>query len=458
MRAKILVVEDDKFKRDTIEDHLQSEGFEARSAANAYEGENLLEEADFDVVVTDLKMPGKDGLEFLKEIRSKWPGTSVIIMTAHGSVENAVEAMKNGARDYLSKPFGLDELLLKLNIIVKQRELEKELLSMRKTIQSQFGLENLIARSSQMRKLADQIKIIADDDCTVLIEGETGTGKEMVANSIHYNSRRRNNPLIKVSCALLSREVMESELLGHEKGAFTGADRQKTGRFELANKGTLFLDEIDDVPLDLQVKLLRFLQEKQIERVGGEKTFSLDIRVVCATKADLSELVDRGKFREDLYYRLNVAHFEIPPLRERKDDITPLTSFFLKKYSEIKGKPYVNVSSEVIDLLMGHGWPGNVRELENAIERALAFCASDIVRVSDLPEYLCRGQGDNKPFSLMLEGRSSLNLPAIIQQMESELIEWSLKIADGNQQRAADNLGIPRTTLRQKMAKLKDAK
>jgi len=312
--------------------------------------------------------------------------------------------------------------------------------------------------SSSMKKLIENIKIIANDDCTVLIEGATGTGKEMVANSIHYNSLRRDKTFIKVSCALLSREVLESELFGHEKGAFTGAIRQKIGKFELADGGTLFLDEIDDVPLDLQVKLLRFLQEKEIDRVGGEETISLDVRVICATKADLRSLVSAEKFREDLYYRLNVAHLKIPPLRSRKDDIAPLVSYFLKKYSEIKGKPNLKVCPEVLDVLMRYDWPGNVRELENVVESAMAFCASDTIQINDLPEYICFDRETAKPYRLMIEGKDSIGMPAVLQEIENDIIEWALKKADGNQQKAADILGMPRTTLRQKMTRLKEKK
>jgi DNA-binding NtrC family response regulator len=455
MKGKILVVDDEKLKRVTLKTQLEDEGYDVEIGENAFVGLDRLQRNLFDVVITDLRMPSMDGLTFLKEIKKLSPETEVIMMTAYGTIENAVEAMKEGTYDYITKPFPYDELSIKLNRLMEHRKGKLQIEALQKKIQSQYRYQNLIGHSRTMRTVFEKADVVADSDTTVLIQGETGTGKELLANALHYNSHRKDGPFIKLSCAMLNREILESELFGHEKGAFTGALRRKRGRFELADKGTIFLDDVDDIPFELQVKLLRVIQERTFERVGGEQSIEVDVRVVCATKQDLKQMASEGKFREDLYYRLNVVKIVLPPLRERKEDILLLVQHFLEKYAEEKHKSVKHFSPEVQKVLLRHHWPGNVRELENVVEHAVTLSKSDPITEDDLPDYIRDVHAQGELFSLNLNGNKQVNFSGAISIVEAKLIYWALKEAGGNQVKAAELLNIPRTTLRDKLVHLK---
>ena len=332
----IFVVDDERIVRITTADDLRDAGYNVREFSSAQAALQYMSESDekVDIIITDLNMPGMSGIEFLSKVRQRKPETFVLLMTAYASVSTAVEAMKLGAYDYISKPFSIEELLLSIERIKELRSVREENRELRKQVQSKFDTSSFIGQSSVTKQIFDMVGLVAEKTTTVLITGETGTGKELLTNIIHFNSDRKGGPLVKVSCAILSREIIESELFGHEKGAFTGADKMKTGRFEMAHKGTLYFDDIDDIPYDLQVKLLRALEEGEIERVGGTETIKIDVRVIASTKKDLKELVEQGKFREDLYYRLNVFPINIPSLRERPDDIEILIKHFVSEFSQ----------------------------------------------------------------------------------------------------------------------------
>jgi len=454
MRGRILVIDDEKLKRVTLKTQLEDEGYDVEIGENAFVGIDHLKKSAFDVVITDLRMPAMDGLTFLKEIKKLSPDTEVILMTAYGTIENAVAAMKEGAYDYITKPFPFDELSIKLNRLMEHQRGKVQIAELQKQIQSQYRYQNLIGRSKPMQTIFERADAVADSDTTVLIQGETGTGKELLANALHYNSHRKNGPFVKLSCAILNREILESELFGHEKGAFTGALRLKRGRFEIADKGSIFLDEVDDIPLDLQVKLLRLIQERTFERVGGEQSYKVDVRLLCATKKDLKQMVAEGKFREDLYYRLNVVKIELPPLRERGEDIAVLAEHFLAKLAGEKNKPVREFSGEVQKILFNYHWPGNVRELENTVEHAVTLCKSTRIDVDDLPDYLKEMTAATTLFPPSGFGEKQISLCQAVNDLEAKLISWALREAGGNQVRAAELLKIPRTTLRDKLARL----
>ena len=331
MKNKILIVDDEKLMRMSLEDKLTKEGFTVTSYSNAVEALKSLQSTNYDAVISDMRLPKMDGIEFLKETKKTSPDTVVIIMTAYGSIENAVTAMKEGAHDYVTKPFSLEELIIKLKKAIKHKDIIAENIMLKQRVLSQYGYDNMIGRGEGMKRVFEIISTVSNRDTTILIQGESGTGKELTAGAIHYNSNRRDGPFIKLSCAALNKEILESELFGHEKGSFTGAIKTRRGRFELADGGTIFLDDVDDIPLEMQVKLLRVLQEREFERVGGEETIPVNVRVICATKKDLKKLVQEGGFREDLYYRLHVVTIHLPPLRERKEDIPLLVTYFIKK-------------------------------------------------------------------------------------------------------------------------------
>ena len=422
---------------------------------NAIDGLKMVKSEEYDVVVTDLRLSGMSGIDFLKEIKKHNQEIIVVIMTAYGTLESAVSAIKEGAYDYIAKPFSTDELIIKLQRALYYKNTTAEVNRLRKEIQSEFEFSNIIGKSEAMKKVLETVKSVSDRDATVLIRGESGTGKEKIAGAIHYHSIRRNGSFIRVSCAALNREILESELFGHEKGAFTGAVKTRRGRFELANGGSIFLDDVDDIPLDMQVKLLRVLQERTFERVGGEETLSVDVRIICATKKDLLEHVKEGYFREDLFYRLNVVPINIPPLRERKEDIPLLINYFLKKFVSQYEDALPDVSQEVIDVLLAYNWPGNVRELENVIEHAVAFSKSKGISIETLPEYLRRI--DNictDLLSMDLSNKQEINLQDTLTEVEKKLIQWAHQKTNGNQVKMAEILGIPRTTLRNRLIKL----
>ncbi len=455
MSGKVLIVDDEKLMRISLESQLKKEGYNVKSVDNAIDGLKMVKSEEYDVVVTDLRLSGMSGIDFLKEIKKHNQEIIVVIMTAYGTLESAVSAIKEGAYDYIAKPFSTDELIIKLQRALYYKNTTAEVNRLRKEIQSEFEFGNIIGKSEAMKKVLETVKSVSDREATVLIRGESGTGKEKIAGAIHYHSIRRNGSFIRVSCAALNREILESELFGHEKGAFTGAVKTRRGRFELANGGSIFLDDVDDIPLDMQVKLLRVLQERTFERVGGEETLSVDVRIICATKKDLLEHVKEGYFREDLFYRLNVVPINIPPLRERKEDIPLLINYFLKKFVSQYEDALPDVSQEVIDVLLAYNWPGNVRELENVIEHAVAFSKSKGISIETLPEYLRRI--DNictDLLSMDLSNKQEINMQDTLTEVEKKLIQWAHQKTNGNQVKMAEILGIPRTTLRNRLIKL----
>ena len=446
MRGRILVVDDEPLKRITLQIELSEAGFEVYEAADAQTARRIFDAKPIDVVVSDVRMPGMSGLDLLAHVKRIRPDATVILMTAYGAVETAVTAIKRGAYDYITKPFTTQELLVKLDQVLSGRApLESDDRTER------FG--RLLARSASMKRLFAQLQAVADSDRTILLLGESGTGKELLAEAVHEHSRRAGKPLVRFSCAALQPTVLESELFGHEKGAFTGAIRQKPGRFELANGGTMLLDEVDDIPTELQVKLLRVVEQQEFERVGGEAAVRVDVRLICATKRDLLQLVKQGRFREDLYYRLNVIGLNIPPLRERPDDIPILARHFVKKHAALVNDKQISISPHAVDELVRHAWPGNVRELEHVMERALAFCSGDEIRAEHvLP--LAPDQDDSAAAPLFeLPDDGKLGLTETVADIERRMILLALRQCDGNQARAAQRLSIPRTTLRDKMAR-----
>ncbi|MCF6159351.1 MAG: sigma-54-dependent Fis family transcriptional regulator [wastewater metagenome] len=455
MGAKVLIVDDEKLMRISLESQLKKERYNVRSVDNALDGFKMIKSEEYDVVVTDLRLTGMNGIEFLKEVKKYNQDIIVVIMTAYGTFESAVSAIKEGAYDYIAKPFSTDELIIKLQRALQYRKTTAEVNRLRREIQAEFEYYNIIGNSEAMRKVIETVRSVSDRDTTVLIKGESGTGKEKIAGAIHYHSNRKTGPFIRVSCAALNREILESELFGHEKGAFTGAVKTRRGRFELANGGSIFLDDVDDIPIDMQVKLLRVLQERTFERVGGEETLHADVRVICATKKDLLDHVREGNFREDLFYRLNVVPVTIPPLRERKEDIPLLITYFLKKFISQNEDALPEVSRETLNVLLAYNWPGNVRELENIIEHAVAFSfKSKSISVETLPEYLRKTDVRTDLLTMNLSHRESLSLQDTLIEVEKKLIQWAHQKTNGNQVRMAEILGIPRTTLRNRLMKL----
>ncbi len=449
----ILVVDDEPLKRITLQIELTEAGYQVFEAAEAKTALRILEGRPIDVVVTDLRMPGMDGLTFLEHVKQRRPGVHVILMTAFGTVDTAVAAMKRGAYDYLTKPFTTDVLLTKIDQLLAYRHSTPEAVesSGESSATGPDRVGRLIGHSHAMRNLIAQIRTVADSERTILIQGESGTGKELVAEALHELSRRRDKPLIKFSCAALQPNLLESELFGHEKGAFTTAISRRLGRFELADGGTLFLDEVDDIPLEIQVKLLRAIEEQAFERVGGEQVVQVNVRLICATKRDLRDLVESHRFREDLYYRLHVINLTIPSLRDRMDDVPILVQHFIEKHAPLgPDNSRSGISPHAMDSLMNYHWPGNVRELEHVIERALAFCGSGQIGPEHLPALTGERRGGEHviPFAEVTGG-----LTETVAGIERRMIESALLQADNNQAKAAQILGIPRTTLRDKLAK-----
>ena len=448
----VLIVDDEKNYLLVLSAVLEDEGYEVLTALSGQEALDIHKTSDLDLILTDMKMPGMSGIELLESIKSIDPDLPVIMMTAHGTVDKAVEAMQKGAYSYILKPFDNDRLIIYVKKAVAMYQVVKDNRRLRDAVESQYRFGNFIAKSKLMKDVFQTIQKVAPANATVLIEGESGTGKELAAKSIHFNSPRRDKPFIAVNCSALAENLLESELFGHEKGAFTGAVAMKKGRFELADGGTLFLDEIGELSANLQVKLLRVLQERVLERVGGIRPISVDIRVIAATNKNLKEEMINGHFREDLFYRLDVVHMVLPPLRERREDIRLLVDHFIKKYeSERKlALPVKGVDQEVDRLFYDYSWPGNVRELENLIERVMILCPGDVIRVSDLPQ----GFRDNVHNALHLEGiPADAPLYETLAMIEKAMIERALKMADNVQAHAAAILGIGKSGLNQKIKK-----
>ncbi|MBI3357112.1 MAG: sigma-54-dependent Fis family transcriptional regulator, partial [Nitrospirae bacterium] len=407
-----------------------------------------LGEEDYAVVITDLRMKGMQGLELLTEIKRSYSDINVILMTAFGSVETAVEAMKHGASDYLTKPVKKDELVRVVERVIREAALRREVSRLRKEVHKEYSFHQILGKSKAIQAVFDLIRRVADSPTNVLITGESGTGKELVAKAIHYNSDRKEAPFIPVNCAAIPEQLLESELFGHMRGAFTDAKMDKRGLFEEAQKGTLFLDEISELPLMLQAKILRAIQEKEIRRVGATKPISVDVRIIAATNLNLTEEVKNKRFREDLYYRLNVIELKLPPLRERCEDIPLLVEAFLKKCGDARRKEIKGVSEAALAMLMDYGWPGNVRELENVIERAVTLSHGEKISPDDLPPAVQGARGDRR----VLDEAAEKSLP--LHEIEKEHIKKILEKTGGNKYQAAHALGIDRKTLYRKLAEI----
>jgi DNA-binding NtrC family response regulator len=448
-KARILIAEDEKTQRDLLEGFLSKEGFSVKAVPSGTEALQTLEREMVDLVLLDYRMPERDGLETLKEIRRLYPELPVVMMTAYGSVETAVASMKGGALDYLTKPIDLEQLLLIFHKVLERSKLIQENKELRARLHERYTFANIIYGSPSMEEVMGLVARVAPSQTTVLVTGESGTGKELIANAIHYASPRAGRPLIKVSCAALPETLLESELFGHEKGAFTGAVQRRIGRFEEANGGTLFLDEVGDLSPSTQVKLLRILQEKEFQRLGSNTTFKTDVRVIAATYRSLEEAMKKGQFREDLYYRLNVISIHLPPLRDRKEEIPLLIDHFLKKFSKQNQKPISDVSKEARHLLLRYPYPGNVRELENLVERAVVLCRGEVITTHDLPFHLQEGKSEGLPEV----GPKAKGLTESLEEIEKDIILKALQENHGVQTRAAESLGISERVLRYKMKK-----
>jgi two-component system NtrC family response regulator len=447
-RKRILVVDDDESLRWVTQAQLQQTGYDVTTAPNGGTALDAIRQAPPDLVITDLKMPGMSGLELLRKIREDYPEIIVIVVTAFGTVENAVEAMKAGAYDYITKPVNMDELRLIVNRGLEHLDLQEEVRLLRNSLDQKYGFENILGRSKSLLYVLDMASRAAQATSTVLIRGETGTGKELLAKAIHFNSRRKDRPFVTINCGAIPKDLLESELFGHVKGSFTGALANKRGRVELADGGSLFLDEIGELPLELQVKLLRLIQQGEIEKLGVVGTTKVDVRIIAATHRDLQALVEDNGFREDLYYRLAVIPLELPPLRERADDIPELVQHFFVKAKDQQGRPDLVLPTRLLPYFSGYTWPGNVRELENIIERIVVLSRGDEITLNDLPDFLRRERPAVEALHLDLPPHG-ISLEAV----EKELILSALEKFNGNQTHAAQYLDISRKTLIYRMEK-----
>jgi len=447
MGLKILVVDDAQLSREAISSFLNESGFKTEAHANAFSALEALDNGHWDLVLTDLRMPSMDGLQFLKEIKARSPETAVIIMTAYGTVETAVSAIRDGALDYVTKPFHSEQLRMRVERLQELLKARREIDSLRRNLGVSSSFGGLVGDSAAMKKILQHIEQFADRPANILLTGETGTGKEMVARALHARSQRKNGPFIPLACAAVPRDLAESELFGHEAGAFTGAIKRRHGHVEMAHGGTLFLDDVDDLPLDIQPKLLRAIQEREFQRVGGERLLKTDLRIISSTKKDLEVLTREGSFRQDLLYRLQVLTIYLPPLRERKSDIVVLARHFLELCARETGEAVKAISPEAEKKLLHHNWPGNVRELRHAIEYAVAVSTGNVIQGEDLQLRLGPAGKADKLYSLSLEERDELDLRALQTEIEKESIKWALQKAQGDQGRAAEMLKMPRTTL-----------
>jgi DNA-binding NtrC family response regulator len=441
-KPSILIVEDEKNTRDGLARALRR-SYKIVLAENGQRALEILSERSIDVILSDVRMPGMDGMTLMKRALARSPQPVFILLTAYGSVEHAVEAMKEGADDYMTKPVHLDALELKIRQLLKARKMETENRSLHTQLDAKYGIEHIVGKSAAMQDVFDTIRQVSTSRATVLVEGESGTGKELVAHAIHQLSPRARRPFVAVHCAALSENLLESELFGHEKGAFTGAAERRRGRFEMADGGTLFLDEIGEIDLNTQVKILRVLEERRFERVGGQTTLDVDVRLVTATNKNLKQMVEEGKFREDLFYRLYVVAIRIPPLRERREDIPLLVRHFLTQTAEENGKEIEGLTPDALHILSSYDWPGNVRELRNAVERMVVLSHGTKLTVRDIPASVRDHAVDQGPI------RTSSEIS--LQEAEKQLIVQALRAHGGNRTRAAEQLGISRRTLHRKL-------
>lgn len=445
MKSKILIVDDEKVIRESVSLVLTEEGYETEMASNGSEALKFLNEQDYDILITDLKMPGMDGIELIKKSMKICPQTSVIIITAHASVESAIESLRIGAFDYILKPFDFDDLILKVQRLLKHKELALENQALRKEVDEKYNFNNIIGQSQEMQEVFKLIKKVSSTKGNVLITGKSGTGKELVARAIHFNSPRKNKRFVAINCGAIVGTLMESEFFGHKKGSFTGAINDKDGFFKIANLGTLFLDEVGDIPLPLQVKLLRAIEEEEIYAVGSSNPIKVDIRIIAATNRDLAVEVEKGNFREDLYYRLNVIEIPLPSLTNRKEDIPLLVQHFIKKYNQELNRHIKNPDNKTMRILRNHDWKGGIRELENVIERALILCDGDIITPLDLPPNMINAE---------IEEDIPTRLKDAVAYFEKEHIKKILQKTGINKEESANILGISLSSLYRKMDEL----
>ncbi len=452
--VKILVIDDEDYMREIVRRALEDASFEIEEAADGETALRMIRQYPYDVIITDLRLPGVTGEKILQEALSIFPETIIIIMTGFGNIQTAVDAIRMGAYDYLPKPFQLDEMVMRVEKGLADRQLRAENSRLRSELQGKYKGSNLIGSSQPMHQIYRMVSMVADKTSTVLITGETGTGKELIARAIHYSGARKDQPMISVNCGAIPGNLLEDELFGHVKGAFTGAHQHRVGRFEQANHGTLFLDEVADMPLDLQVKLLRVLQEREFQKVGGTATIKVDVRIIAATNSDLMEKVRRGEFREDLYYRLNVIPITVLPLRQRREDIPLLITHFLKKYCGEQQSTAKMVSQEAMKRLIAFDWPGNVRQLENALEMAVALSGDEeFLGIQDFP--IVAGQLDeDQIFSEINIPDEGLNFNTLVSELERRLILKSLRVTGGNKKKAASLLQLKRTTFVEKLKRM----
>ncbi len=442
MNFTILIIDDEKNIREGLGTALELEGYDVKLAENGEVGLKLIEKGDIDLVITDLRMPGISGEEVIAKVTGESPGIPVIVLTGHGSIDSAVTAMRNGAYDFLTKPLNLDRLILIVKRALAGRELEIRHSTLKEELDAKTSFESIIGKSAEMLRIFEVVRKAANSKASVLITGESGTGKELIANALHNLSNRRDKPFVKVHCAALSESLLESELFGHEKGAFTGAVARKRGRFELANTGSIFLDEIGEIDQNVQIKILRVLQDRRFERVGGEETLEVDVRIIAATNRDLLQEIAEHRFREDLFYRLNVVHIQVPPLRERKDDIPLLVASFLEEFAKENNKKITGIDARARSALYKYNWPGNIRQLRNCIESAVVMCSGSEITLEDLPPSVS-GASDT----------DMISIPVGITLAEAEkiLIQQNLAVNKGNKSKTADILGIGRKTLHRKI-------
>jgi two-component system response regulator AtoC len=446
-RTQILIIDDEAPSREALVLLLKNAGHDVRGAGSGAEAFQLLAAESCDIIITDLFLPDLDGIDILKQVKSASPAIEVILITGHASAETAVRAMKEGAFDYITKPLNFDELRIIIDKAVENRRLRNENVYLKKQLRDKYEFSNIIGNSPAMQKVFNRMKRIIKTDSTILIMGESGTGKEIVAKAIHFNGHRKDKPFVAVHCGAIPENLLESELFGHTKGAFTGAIRDKIGKFESADKGTIFLDEIGTMPMHLQTKLLRVLQEQEVERVGSSRAIKLDVRVISATNQNLEEEVKAGNFRDDLFYRLNVIPLNLPPLRERVQDILPLVMYFLRKNCKEMKRPMMNLSKDALEALENYQWPGNVRELENIVERTVALTEGEHISLDDLPGAFRAGGSTH-----VIE--RGVDLPKTISDIERKMISEALVLADGVKAKAAQMLNLNRTTLVEKMRRL----
>jgi DNA-binding NtrC family response regulator len=452
-QIKILLVDDESSSREPLTLLLKKSGYLVKGAATGHEATQLLASDQFNIIITDLFLPDSNGIDILKEAKRLSPAMEVILITGYASAETAVKAMKEGAFDYITKPVNIDELKTILDKAVEKHRLVSENVYLKKQLRDKYEFSNIIGNSPAMQQVLNLMKRVVKTDSTVLLMGESGTGKEVVAKAIHFNSARRTMPFMAVHCGAIPENLLESELFGYVRGAFTGANRDKTGKFEAANGGTVFLDEIGTMPLQLQTKLLRVLQEHEVERVGSTRTVKLDVRVISATNHNLEEQVKQGAFREDLFYRLNVIPISLPPLRERTRDILPLARHFLTKYCQEMDRPLMNLGKEALEALESYNWPGNVRELENVIERSVALTEGNIITPDDLPPNVSGELRDTDDYIVRIT-TNGLDMVKAVNRIEMKMIDEALNISNGVKAQAAALLNLNRTTLVEKMRRL----